>query len=585
MKPGPTDSLTQKNSWAVLAVILLGWIAIGGWSVHRYQPASAKPASVPSNVFSADRAWKYLERLVGNNLPHPAGSKENERVAGVIEQHFSGLGFDVEVQTGIREIHPGAKDRLPGIDEVPIKNLIVTVPGERSSEEVLLLAVHHDSVPFGPGASDDGLSVAAAMEIGNMLAQFPPQHNVTILFSDGEELGLLGAKLFAEEHPMLKRVGVVLNFDARGTAGPTLMFETQGNTNQLIPALAAASDKPFASSLFYEVYKRLPRDTDFSVFKNAKLPGLNFALIGDVDNYHTPADNLANANPDCLQHQGETMWATMTTLDAMDSWDQLAGDDTVANRAVYFDWCGYRLFWWPESFGRIAAIAWLLLWLCCGLTAKAVRWETIKSTAWSLLAVVSSTLAGLVFFWLIRQHPDLAHPWPAQAEWVLLATGAVSIATAAAIGLVPAAADRSHMLFGVLGGWCLMNLMVAWTGAGASYLFQLPAAIGVASCLLETVVFRVRNLVSATFDNLAPNHYPFTIVLFAIAAGAIWLPLEPLFYDAVGFRMPAVIGVRFAMLQWALLPAIFLTADKTRTGLAFLAVALAVACCLVAILV
>ena len=239
MNPGPPDSLFQKNSWAVLAVILLGWIALVGWSVHRYQPVPAKPASVPSNVFSADRAWTHLERLVGNNLPHPAGSKENERVAGVIEQHFRDLGFDVEIQTGIREIHPGAKDRMPGIDEVPVKNLIVTVPGERSSEEVLLLAVHHDSVPFGPGASDDGLSVAAAMEIGDMLSQFPPQHNVTILFSDGEELGLLGAKLFADRHPVLKRVGVVLNFDVRGTAGPTLMFETQGNTNRLIPALAS----------------------------------------------------------------------------------------------------------------------------------------------------------------------------------------------------------------------------------------------------------------------------------------------------------------------------------------------------------
>ena len=71
---------------------------------------------------------------------------------------------------------------------------------------------------------------------------------------------------------------VALNFEARGTSGPSLMFETSPGNAGLIRALSAArGTRLFASSLSSEIYRRMPNDSDFTVLSKAGIPGLNFA--------------------------------------------------------------------------------------------------------------------------------------------------------------------------------------------------------------------------------------------------------------------------------------------------------------------
>ena len=50
-----------------------------------------------------------------------------------------------------------------------------------------------------------------------------PKNDIIILFSDAEELGLLGAQAFVEHHPWAKNIGLVLNFEARGS-GRTKLY-------------------------------------------------------------------------------------------------------------------------------------------------------------------------------------------------------------------------------------------------------------------------------------------------------------------------------------------------------------------------
>ena len=54
---------------------------------------------------------------------------------------------------------------------------------------------------------------------------------------------------------------------------------------------------PVTSSMFYEIYRTLPNDTDFTVFKRAGIPGVNFAYIENSQHYHRPQDNQANLEP------------------------------------------------------------------------------------------------------------------------------------------------------------------------------------------------------------------------------------------------------------------------------------------------
>ena len=149
----------------------------------------------------------------------------------------------------------------------------------------MLVASHYDSVPAGPGASDDGAGVAANLEVARVLqSRRPSRHSIIFLFDEGEEQGLLGAHAFVEAHPWAKEVRAVVNVDARGTSGGSLMFETGSANNWLIEMYVRAVPHPMTSSIYYAVYKLLPNDTDFSVFHPFGYQGFNFANIGEVSN-------------------------------------------------------------------------------------------------------------------------------------------------------------------------------------------------------------------------------------------------------------------------------------------------------------
>jgi hypothetical protein len=61
---------------------------------------------------------------------------------------------------------------------------------------------------------------------------------------------------------------------------------------------------PAPYSLSYEIYKRLPNDTDLSIFKEAGFAGLNFAYIKGANHYHTQIDIIESIDERSLQHHG-----------------------------------------------------------------------------------------------------------------------------------------------------------------------------------------------------------------------------------------------------------------------------------------
>ena len=135
-----------------------------------------------------------------------------------------------------------------------------------------------------------------------------PKNDIIILFTDAEEVGLDGARLFVNNHPWAKNIGIALNFEARGSGGPSNMIvETNGGNKNLIKAFMEADVKfPVASSLMYSIYKMLPNDTDSTVLREgADIDGFFFAFIDDHYDYHTANDNYDNLDVNTLQHQGE----------------------------------------------------------------------------------------------------------------------------------------------------------------------------------------------------------------------------------------------------------------------------------------
>lgn len=188
-------------------------------------------------------------------------------------------------------------------------NILARIKGTANTKALMLLT-HYDSNPHSAiGASDAGSGVVTILEgLRAFLADGKqPKNDIIIGITDAEELGLNGADLFVNQHHWAKDIGLVLNFEARGSGGPSYMLiETNGGNANLIKQFVAAHPKfPVANSLAYSIYKMLPNDTDLTVFRrDGNIEGFNFAFIDDHFDYHTKMDNYERLDRNTLEHQG-----------------------------------------------------------------------------------------------------------------------------------------------------------------------------------------------------------------------------------------------------------------------------------------
>lgn len=304
------------SAYVLSAASIMLVVATALLVVYQLNPPRPAAVSAPLTEFSGERALKHLTVIA--QRPHPVGTSEHAAVANYIQNELAALGLSPEVQQT-----PAAT------------NILVRLKGT-FSEKAVLLAGHYDTVPKSPGAADNGSAVAAILETLRALKSGQPLRNdVIAFFSDAEELGTLGAKAFVYQHAWAKDVGVVLNFDARGTSGPVIMFETSEKNGWLIKEFAKAAPHPAANSLAPAIYKLMPNNTDLTIFKDAGFAGLNFAYITGLNHYHTPLDNLTNIDHRTLQHQGSTALALTRHFGNLN----LTSRATQENEAndVYFD--------------------------------------------------------------------------------------------------------------------------------------------------------------------------------------------------------------------------------------------------------
>jgi hypothetical protein len=401
------------------------------------------------------------------------------------------LGYNVRVDRRFAcSAHPLCAD---------VENILATRPEDKKAPPVILV-VHYDSVPAGPGASDDGIGVAAALEVARIVRNEHFANPIEILIDDGEELGLLGAEAFVAGLPS---VGAVVNLEARGTSGPSYLFETSANNRWFLPRVARSLPMPITTSLFASIYDRLPNDTDLTVFKREGMTGVNFAPVGNVQAYHTPNDSIDHVDLRTLQHQGDNALAALRTFGNLDLRHHPHGS------SVWFDVLGFFLVSWPESWTLFFAILSLLV-AVLGAALREGRRETLIGFALFLASLVVAALVGIAMG--LGAPAFVAQPWPL-------------IAAAALAGFLIATLRRG--IGGVAVGWNLLAVVVAVLMPGASYLFIVPGLI------LAIALF--------TVDVVAP-----------LVAALIWMPLALVIYDALGKNGLVVVAVAAALVGSAI---------------------------------
>jgi hypothetical protein len=568
----------------------------------RLRPPAPEPAgtpaagSAPAMEVSAERAQRLLDRLAGDGRPHPLGSAANAELRQRIGTTLTGLGYRTRFQEGTGCSWKGACGR--------VHNIVARLAGREPG--AVALVSHYDSVAAGPGASDDLSGVVAVLEAARVLARGPrPRHSVVVLIDDGEEEGLLGAESFMAQSPDARDVKAVINLEARGTSGPSMMFETSGADGWLVASWARRARRPLATSIATAIYRRLPYDTDLSVFERYGVPALNFAFIGDPSRYHTPRDDVAHASSASLLHQCDNALSAVRGLAAADLGNPPGGS------AAFFDVLGLGVVRWPLAWTVGLALVCLVLLLAVAVRAVRGRFVNRGDLARGLLllpAVAAAAGAIAAAGELVLRVPGvLGANWPARPLPVLAAAWLAGFALAAAMMLVitrerrprgtaagptidplpalphrrvstrqcrgagdapgdassPSLRPTSCFLgtwAGVWSGWALVALVLSLAAPGSAYLFLVPAltaavagVLGIARVGRTGRAGRIGRVSAA----IAPG----------VVAVLLWFPVLLPLYLALGILGLPVVFALIALLFTAtapLLPAAVRAGHRSR---------------------
>ncbi|SHE35487.1 Peptidase family M28 [Seinonella peptonophila] len=311
-------------------IVLMTGIGLGG---HLFQPPKP-PSKSDANYPAYEQMMTNLKATTVS--PHPSGSNELESVRAHLLEQIRKMNLKATVDKvtvtvedvkadlierkgapdfknipTINGISPEegftntirAKARFDKNDKVVLQNILVKLDAPETDRGILMSA-HYDTKPETPGAADDMISVVAMLEAMRQQMGNPNlKSDLYFLFTDGEELGAMGAKSFVQSHPeMQKKIDLVVNLEARGNRGSLLMFETSNRNLDAVHYLQSASSHPLSFSFLSALYHRMPNGTDLTRFLKAGYSGLNFAAAEGAENYHKETDSFANLDRGTAYH-------------------------------------------------------------------------------------------------------------------------------------------------------------------------------------------------------------------------------------------------------------------------------------------
>jgi hypothetical protein len=518
-----------------IALVYIGF----PWLMIRLEAPPKPRLSTTPGEFSATRVQDNLHKIA--NLPHPVGSQSHEAVRTTLVSQLSDLSMEVQSPEVVSTV--GNVD--PPYVLATVRNIVARLPGTANTKAILLSA-HYDSVPTGPGAADNGAAVASILEVVRVLrAGTQLKNDIIVLFTDSEEIGLMGAKAFIHDPQWKNKIGIILNFDAHGSRGPLIMFETSPNSGWAVRE-AAASHAPVMSSVMSAIYRRLGFGTDFDAFKSAGIAGLNFAFIDGAEVYHTRLDTPEHISAATLQDEGTTTLELLTRLGNMNldqrespdiSYFNVAGRYAVTYRntvtlTVALLVLGFVFFdIWKEAH-RARSIPSIII----GFIALAVAAATAYLVSGAMLWLVSG--GKRIGFLKVLYHRELY-----SMIYVLIGIASVSLAYA----LARARFHPSGLASGARIWYVIFLILITLFMPPAAYLFvwpilfSLPAvillrslpehrvptvlAIGIALVLAANAGF-IAPFLRVVFSGVGPGLGRFVLIFLVLFLGLMFPLLE-----------------------------------------------------------
>ncbi|OBZ88842.1 Vacuolar membrane protease [Choanephora cucurbitarum] len=346
----------------------------------------------------------YNEYLSHFEAPHSANTREN----GVMKDWI------VSVVTGLQQGADHVKIDIIGNDTsadvishdwftnnekwvVDSRNVLVRLHGFAGNQEALLINAHYDSVPTSNGVTDNGMGVVTALETLRYFIAHPPRQTIIFLFNNLEEGGLIGAQSFVK-HPWFSSVKLFINLEGAGAGGRAILFRSS-NLNAVKKLAYSSASFKHGSPLGNDIFrlKLIKSDTDYTIFTQHGVPGLDLAFYSPRSHYHTPRDDLVHTTPSALQHMGQMVLGAVKSIANS---DDLLDTTSEQEPMVLYDILGR--FMLAYSF-KVYQFLNVLSLLVVPLTSFAVVWykhqgatEALKQQAMTILYGSAAVFAALI---------------------------------------------------------------------------------------------------------------------------------------------------------------------------------------------
>ncbi len=536
-----------------------------GEALDFLRPFASQPR-VPGTVHHIRAREMLLENLV-QLAPRLEVSVQQEWIA---VPALPGEVWVGQVHNVVGRLQAEGHGPEPGVDAKPQRGL--------APRSELLLAAHYDTVPGSPGAADDGAGIAVLLQaLRHLAAGPPPLSPVTVLFSDLEEYGLLGAEAYARAAGLTK-TAVVINLDARGNRGSPLLYQTSGADLGVLRRVQEACPGCQGYSFGNALAPWLPNATDFAVLGEPEISGLNFAWVGGGEVYHGAGDAVDDLDAETLGRLGSSVLALASDLAHA---PKLPPPTSSPGQSVFFTVpvVGFQVI--PMKAMRALLVISLLL-----LVMVTVRqWEHRRALLRSLVALVQMiALGGSLSSLVLWIGSRLGTAYPSGSLVAVVVAASCCAALAAWFGAK--AESRQEVVPFSLAGlwlWAALTVAVSLVAPSASYLFVLPL-------FPASLFWGCWLLFLARVSPEKPPYSPLGstalgrigLVLLALLLGLLWAPLV---VPAASLMSPSrlpLLGLLLALPFAGLLGAPFMSLGQSSRRLVGV-VATVTAACLVAV--
>ena len=234
-----------------------------------------------------DQPWlaQQLSSVVTGLTAAPrATMTQRQNARTYLQNHLTQLGFSAT----LHQYSSGA-------------NVQATLPATTGATKRIIVGAHFDTVTNSPGANDNATGVAAVLAVARYLQMMNcRRYNVTFVLFDEEEVGLLGARAYANMLTVAD-VQAVHTVDQIGWDNDNDMrFELEMPTQTLETEYRAA-----AAIVGVPVVVTTTEGTDHEAFRDRGMPAMGLTeeyVGGDTSPYrHMATDTAATVEQSYLQ--------------------------------------------------------------------------------------------------------------------------------------------------------------------------------------------------------------------------------------------------------------------------------------------